>query len=723
MALRQNTSATDANVASTSRMTVVPSALADGLAAAFEHKLLVLAPVLVSAITGLILALSIPKYYESATRVLIDPRGLQVVEKDVTQRTTAPDQNLSVVESEMRVLTSDIVLRGVIDKLQLIKDPEFNGSWHGPLAFAGNIIDHAKAKLRQLAGASPEPSAPTDIIVLNAMKRSVFVRREPQSFVIDLYARSRDPQMAAKLADAVASEYTSTRFAAQSDALRRASDSMTGLLEEQRRRLETAEAKVEKFRAANDIIGVSGRLVNEQQLSEINSRLVIAQGESAKANTRLEQLNRLKRSGDIADATSEALGSAIMISLRNQYAAQRRREAALKPVLLPSHPVFKQVQQELQDIERLIAEELARLAQGAKLDLERARANEASIEKSLNGQKKLALTTNAKQVELRELERDAEANRSVYAWYLGRSREINEQRQVNSSLVFVLSPAIPAQGASGIPASLMLLGASLAGLGIGLGAALLRDHTNPLLNSARHLQQISGRRDIDVVAGLADVSIPEEKAGRHKTGLVPAFVTTDPDAPISQAIRRLRDRLRTETADSFPAVILVTSAAQEQGRSTIALNLALEYATSSDRVLLIDSDLENRTLTGAVQADDLPGLLDVMAKRTGTATVFETKSDHLTIMPAGQRRVRVAALSQNSVAIAMRNIGTDFDIVVVDCSTLQSANVVAAWSSVADSIVVVARLGVTGKAELAKALNSMRAFRQNKWRPVLLQDT
>src|SRR5690606_37675612 len=119
--------------------------------------------------------------------------------------------------------------------------------------------------------------------------------------------------------------------------------------------------------------------------------------------------------------------------------------------LLPSHPSMQQVRQEVATAERQIKEELKRIEQTARLNLERATGNERRLEAQLQNLKKVSSETNNRLVRLRELEREAEAHRSVYSAFLLRSRELAEQQRVDSSMVTVISPAVPPRRHNGPP--------------------------------------------------------------------------------------------------------------------------------------------------------------------------------------------------------------------------------------------------------------------------------
>src|SRR5690606_23982708 len=129
----------------------------------------------------------------------------------------------------------------------------------------------------------------------------------------------------------------------------------------------------------------------------------------------------------------------------------RQREAALGSQLLASHPSMRQVRQEAASAERQLKDELQRMQQMAQLELDRALGNEHKLEARLKESKTVSSETNERLVKLRELEREAEARRSVYSAFLLRSRELAEQQRVDTSMVTVISPPVPPRRHNGPP--------------------------------------------------------------------------------------------------------------------------------------------------------------------------------------------------------------------------------------------------------------------------------
>src|SRR5262249_7621250 len=152
------------------------------------------------------------------------------------------------------------------------------------------------------------------------------------------------------------------------------SESLTARLSELRARVQRAEEVVQRYRMDNDILGAGGRLVQEQQLTDLNNQLTAARVRTAEARARYDQLLELERTGGGAGATSEAVQSNTIGRLREQYAVTTRVEAALSAKLGPLHPDYLDARAQAANAKRLVAEELSRIAEAQRIDYERALA-------------------------------------------------------------------------------------------------------------------------------------------------------------------------------------------------------------------------------------------------------------------------------------------------------------------------------------------------------------
>ncbi|MEO1794853.1 MAG: Wzz/FepE/Etk N-terminal domain-containing protein, partial [Pseudomonadota bacterium] len=185
---------------------------------------------LLGLLAGLILPMLTLARHEATTRVLIDPRGLEVVQNSAQPKAAGAEESVSVLESEARIMTSDLVLRRVIEDKGLLADPEISGELRGPLSFIGDLRASAGRVIRRLFGRTERSSDPM-LDALETLRAAVNAERQPRSFIIDLEVRLTDPVKAANVANWIAEEYVSSRFGARATATEKAADSLTDRLD------------------------------------------------------------------------------------------------------------------------------------------------------------------------------------------------------------------------------------------------------------------------------------------------------------------------------------------------------------------------------------------------------------------------------------------------------------------------------------------------------------
>ena len=346
------------------------------------------------------------------------------------------------VESQARVIASDNVLRRVVASEGLDHDPEF------------------------MRGAMAQKYGP--LAALNELQRRVQVKRSERTYVVDVSVTSEDPDKAARIANAIAQAYLTEQTEVRSNAARQISQALTGRLKELQTRVRDAEQKVEAYKASHNIVGANGELVNEQQLTSLNAQLSAARARTSEAKARLDQVESVLHSKTPIGAFPEAVQSQTISMLRSQYAEIMRRDAEQKSSLGERHPAVIEIEAQGARLQKLIEDEVNRIAASDRAEYERAKADEDMLSRQVDALKNTAVSTNESLVGLRELERDVQASRAVYESFLVRSRETGEQEQVDTKNIRIISKADrPLYRSSPPPSLVRRLGGDVARLRFG----------------------------------------------------------------------------------------------------------------------------------------------------------------------------------------------------------------------------------------------------------------
>ena len=440
-----------------------------------RHKVYPLAGLLAALLVAAAVELVLTPRYRASIQILIGPADLRLIEKSVQPTAPAADSNVMQVETETRILTSDRVLRRVVRRERLTEDAEFQ------TRSGASRLDSVVDALRTAIGKPSEPAKTADreLDALRQLQRNITAKRTERTYVVDLTVDSTDPEKSARIANAIGAAYLDEQANARAEAARRATDSLSARLNEQRERVTHAEEQVELYKARHNIVDAGGRFVDDQQLSELNNQLSAARARTGETKARYDQVLQLRRGGLDQGAIPEAIQSSTLGLLRDQYGTIARQEANLAAELGPRHPRVIEARAQLREAQQQIAGEIARIAEASRIDYERALANETSLANNLATLKQRAVDTGWASVKLRELEREAEASRAVYESFLVRTREIREQEHLDTANVRVLADAQPPPGRSWPPRRMLMLPALLmlglfGGIALAYGIELIR---------------------------------------------------------------------------------------------------------------------------------------------------------------------------------------------------------------------------------------------------------
>lgn len=641
---------------------------------------------LICACAAVAIGKSLTPKYSATAQLYVDPRELQLVDRELTPRTQDLSGLAMVVESQARLITSNSVLLRAIQDTHLDKDPEFGGESRGLL---GSLLGLFGLDFRSASEAKVGETAALEIL-----NRHINVKKTDRSFIVDVEVWSYDPAKAAMLANAISSAYLAESKKSQATAARRATTDLSGRLKELQQRLRNAENALATYKAQNNFVGSQDTAISDQQLSSSNQRLAAAHALTLDAQAKYDQIEASRRAATDAGAIPEALQSPTIANLRAQYAEARKRYAELTGELGPLHPALRQMEKQVDDLRRTIGEEVERFAQSAKNDLTRARDYETSLSKALDAQKRQSVQLSQASVRLRELERDVDASRDVYQSFLKRSRETEEQESLNTSSARIIGEATVPQRRSFPPAMSVLamigfiLGALAASGWVVAADRLPPGSGEPQPASAETTTPAPPLKQPDdgqprptiaavekpLIARLQEADVMRTLGGILKTGGIvdltrigwPTLRAGFPLISFLDAMREMRAAVTRRSPGNAMPVIAVIGAGASEDRSIAALNVALAAARDGARVLMIDADSTTHALSSKVN-----GLGKSEPSRLGWLSIGSkasraiTTANGISILPAVQTADARAGDAIRKAIAQARSAG-GHDLVIVD---------------------------------------------------------
>ena len=555
------------------------------------------------------------------------------------------------IENQLAILRSDSLLRRVVVKERL-------------------------AVPSPIANKPQSPDVPGDVSTavdeesvrdgINSLRGALGISQSGHAQVLNISITWGDPVRAAQLANAVADAYVVDQLDARLESAKRASGWLSDRLVELRGQLRDSEEAVAKFREAHGLTR-SGPTValNDQQLSDLNSKLIAARTDAAEKKARVDFVADLAAGKKTLDVLPDSLQSAsiVMGALRGKLADASQREADLLARYNRSYPAVVNVEAEKRDIERSIAAETQRLAESFKSDYALAKARLDAIQRAMDEATGQGALGNDDTVKLRELERTAAVNKTLFEEFLQKAKITDEQSTFRARDVRVIMPAQP--GGQSFPNTRkVLLMALLAGLGLGIGGAFAMEKLRVGFTSPREVEQALG---IPVLASVRRL----KKSDLSKDGKnipVPFYQIHQPLSPFSESMRTLRSSIHMSDVDRPPRVIQVTSASPGEGKTTIAVSLAISAASAGMKVVLVDADLRHPAASRFFKLEREEGLVDLL---TGAGTADKVlrfyKELKLTIIPAGSKTLNPPdVLGSERMKALVAQLKETFDYVVLD---------------------------------------------------------
>ncbi|MCB1528855.1 MAG: AAA family ATPase [Hyphomicrobiaceae bacterium] len=690
-------------------------------------KLVIIMPVLAAALSTAY-ALSLPSRYDASAFVQIDPRQKSISNLQGIMADLQPDA--ATVESEVEIIRSKLVILKVIDILNLRSDPEFSQPpvWVQLLNRAGILASNAPPQEapRQepvesvntdpitgiLGPAKPGQTRPTRDALAAVFADRLGVWRVRNTLLLEIRFTSESASKAAKIANTVAEVYLAEQLKQKQEVADHASQVLKHQLAGLRRSVSEAERRVAEFKSANDIFDSEGQILGEKQLARLMEQTVMARNTTAEARAKFEMAERISKSGQDIGEIAEVLQSDTVRLLKEKVARATGQEAELATRYGPRHPEMQKIRAEVADAQSQLAREVRQLVSNLKNELQVAEHRERTLNASLAALKSDDTVSKTAGVRLNELVREADSSKMLYESLLARYKQTvgTQKLQLPDSRIVEqadtpLSPAGPRRGR-------IITLATFGGGVLGLAVAILIEFLTFGIGRPEDVEQVF---ELAHLASLPALDHDQQPGvALHDMRLMVA----QPSGSFAEAIRALRREVDVRRAHEGSRIIQVASSLPGEGGGIVASNLALHYAMTGTRVLLIDADMRRAHLTRELAKTRHVGFADAISRGVPVeqAILFDGATGMHFLPATGSAPTLVAPAeiaSSRTTTETLNRLKSQFEVIVMDAPPLLPVIDARILADQSDQIVFVMSWRSTPKQLARRALSSL-GYNQGK---------
>ncbi|MFQ5926207.1 MAG: GumC family protein [Terriglobia bacterium] len=626
------------------------------------------------------------------------------------------------LETQYKILKSDTLARRVIEQLRLDTVAEFNPPartwWSSQKKEAP-----AAPQTFEVRHGAPGPDPQNQQNVLRRFQGRLDIEPVFRSRLVEVSFESHNRELAAQVVNTLASTYIEQNLEARWDATQKASEWLARELGNVKARLEKSEDELQRYTRQQGLLFLESERGGEENI--VNQRLRQLQEELTRAQAaryEKESLYRLVEAGD--DSSLPAVfDDTLMQNLTVRLADLKREYAQLTAIFSPDYPRVKQVQNQIDELEAILARERERGVQRIRNEYEAAQRREDLVRRAFEEQQKQASLIGERSVQYNILKREVETNKQLYEGLLQRLKEAGVTAGLKASNIRIVDAAEPPRVPVKPKVLLNLALALVLGLTLGTGAALLQEYLDNTLKTSEDVERFVRVPALALIPSVD--SLNHRRGGIYGLSGRGKLLTSGADKPVpprpedwyridgdprqfsafGEAFRSLRTSVLLSTPERPRRSLLVTSAQPREGKTTISANLAISLAQLGQRVLLIEGDMRRPCIHKVFKIQNSAGLVSYLTgQQTWQALVAPTEVPGLDALVCGPVPPNPAELlSSERMRNLIRAAMAHYQFVIVDSPPLLNVADARILATLVEGLVLVVKAGSTPRDLVQRA--------------------
>jgi succinoglycan biosynthesis transport protein ExoP len=576
---------------------------------------------------GIYIAQTTEPVYNATAKILADPYQPNA---DREEQYIASAMVFLFFETQYEIIRSRAITSKVVERLGLVEKAKAEQQKNQP---ASSWIQPLKDEVKKLIGYESNTSgvlsdSDLKVFLANAISSNIIVSGGRKNQIITINYQSKDPQEAADIINALADAYIEFGLTTRLTDVQNQQKWLTTQYQQLQKNLEESESRVKEYQEQQGLINsYQQRAMANTQLQSLNTNLVAAQTELSVKSEEYALIQAIKNGTKNYSSLAQIMQDTTIVTLLQDETNKRSNVQELDERYGQLHPKMIAARTELRNATENLANETSKIIVRIESQYNLAKLQVKNINALINKTKDGVRAIQDESTSLVSLEREVENNRRIYEAFQSRLLEANVKGEISASNVHIIDKAtVPRRPISPNVKKIIMLG-GIFGLFLGVAMAFLREMANNTFRTPDLIEEKLRLAVLGITPYIKDEknAVSPEKQYLH-----------DNRTPFAESINTIRTGIMFSNIDNPPKTILVTSATGAEGKSTLAMNLAVAFSQIG-KTLLLEVDLRKPSISKNLDFGKTLGLSNIIS---GEVKVFSDvvktiNNDQLSIITSG----------------------------------------------------------------------------------------